>query len=104
MVYRQINPDMKKQAFQLLEGGWEMSKITDALGVSTKSIPRWHNNSNIHCHVNPPSALHGRHRIFTSNVIGELYKLMQESLLDIYERGSFVFLLHLKRLHSFYIH
>jgi transposase len=48
---------MKKRALQLLEEGWEMSEIADALGVSTKSIPRWHNNYNVHGCVDPPSSL-----------------------------------------------
>ena len=79
MVYRQINPDMKKRALQLLEEGWELSKIADALGVSTKSIPRWHKNYNTHGRVDPPSALRGRRRTLTGDVIGELCKLIQES-------------------------
>jgi len=79
MVYRQISPDMKKWALQLLKEGWEMSEITYALGVSTKNIPRWHNNYNLHSRVDPPSALRSRCRILTGDVIGELRKLMQES-------------------------
>jgi len=65
MVYRKISSDMKKRALQLLEEGWEVSEIADALGVSTKSIPRWNGNYEVHGHVNPPSALRGRHCILT---------------------------------------
>ena len=79
MVYRQISSDMKKRALQLLEEGWEVSEIADAPGVSTKSIPRWHNNYEIHGCVNPPSALHGRRRILTGEVIDGLRRLEQES-------------------------
>ena len=43
MVYQLFNPDMKKRALQLLEDGWEIPEIADALGVSTKIIPHWHN-------------------------------------------------------------
>jgi len=95
MVYRQISPDMKKRALQLLEEGWEMSEIAAALGVSTKSIPRWHNNYGIHGRVDPPSALRGRHRILTSDVIGELRELMQESPeLYLDEIGEWLALYH----------
>jgi transposase-like protein len=76
MVYQQISPDMKKRALQLLE---ELSEIADALGVSTKSILRWHNNyrDRVHGRVDPPSALHGRHRILTGEVIDELRELIE---------------------------
>ena len=56
-----------------------MSGVADALGVSTKSIPRWHNNYKVHGCINTPSALHGRHRIVTGEVIDELRRLIQES-------------------------
>lgn len=95
MVYRQISTDMKKRALQLLEEGWEMSKIADALGVSNKCIPRWHNNYMVHGRVDPPSALRGRHRILTGEVIEELRKLMQESPeLYLDEIGEWLALFH----------
>ena len=95
MVFRQISPDMKRQALQLLEEGWEMTEIADAPGVSTKSIPRWHNNYKVHGHVNPPSALQGRHRILTGEVIGELRELIQENPeLYLDEIGEWLALYH----------
>ena len=66
-----------------------MSEITDVLGASTKSIPRWHNNYNLHGRVDLPSALRGRRRILPGGVIEELRELIQESpelyLDEIYE-------------------
>jgi len=41
MVFRHISPDMKQQALKLLQDGWDMEEIVDALGVSSKSIGRW---------------------------------------------------------------
>ena len=63
---------MKKRALQLLEEDWEVSEIADTLGVSCRSILRWHNNYSVHGCVNPPSSLQGRHRILTGEVIDEL--------------------------------
>jgi transposase len=95
MVYRQISSDMKKRALQLLEEGWETSEIADALGVSTKCIPRWHDNYEDYGCVNPPSALYGRHRILTNEVIDELRELIQESPeLFLDEIGEWLALYH----------
>jgi len=95
MVYRHISPDMKKRALQLLEEGWEMSEITDALGVSTKSIPHWQNNYEVHGRVDPPSTLRGRCRILSGEVIRELRELMQESPeLYLDEIGEWLALYH----------
>jgi len=40
MVNRNISPDMKQRALQLIDEGWELAEV-DALGVSAKSIERW---------------------------------------------------------------
>jgi transposase-like protein len=44
MVYRTVSVDMKQRALQLLDSGWTIEEIVDALGVSTKSIERWSHN------------------------------------------------------------
>ena len=41
MVYRYIGPDMKKRALQMLDEGWDIEEIVDALAVSSDSILRW---------------------------------------------------------------
>ncbi|PPQ96959.1 hypothetical protein CVT26_005981 [Gymnopilus dilepis] len=95
MVYRQISPDMKRRALQLLEQGWEMQEIAEVLGVSTKSIPRWQANYNDHGCVNPTSVTRGRRRILKSNVISELRELMQETPeLYLDEIGEWLALYH----------
>ncbi|KIK81114.1 hypothetical protein PAXRUDRAFT_203582 [Paxillus rubicundulus Ve08.2h10] len=38
MVYRKISPDMKQRALELLEQGWEMEQVIEALDVSTRSL------------------------------------------------------------------
>jgi hypothetical protein len=50
MVYQKISPDRKQQALYLfLEKGWKLDRIAIALGVSEKSMERWHENYyNIH--------------------------------------------------------
>ena len=70
---------MKRRALQLLEDGWEMNKIEDVLGMSSKSIDRWQDNYEMHGRVNPPSFLQGRRRILSAGVVDDLCDLMQES-------------------------
>jgi hypothetical protein len=41
MVYR---TDMKEWALAMLQQGWEVGAIVDALDVSSKSIVRWEDN------------------------------------------------------------
>jgi hypothetical protein len=40
MVYRKISADMKKRALQMLDEGWDVDEIVDALHVSSESIGR----------------------------------------------------------------
>ncbi|KAF8798408.1 hypothetical protein BYT27DRAFT_7228453 [Phlegmacium glaucopus] len=79
MVYRPISADMKRRALQLLEDGWEMHDIADVLGVSPKSIDRWHDNYQTQGCVNPLSSLRGRRRILSADVAEDLRNLIQES-------------------------
>jgi len=79
MVYRPISADMKRRALQLLEDGWEMRAIAEVLGVSAKSIGRWHNNYNTKGRVDPPSFLRGRRRILSADVLEDLRGLILES-------------------------
>ena len=45
MVNQKISPDMKQQALQLIEEGWELVvEVADVLGVSSKSIECWDHN------------------------------------------------------------
>jgi len=41
MGYRNISADMKQQALQLIDEGWEMAEVAEVLNVSSKSIRRW---------------------------------------------------------------
>ena len=54
----------------------------------------YNNNYNFHGCVNPPSALHGKHCILTSDVIEELQELIQESKLYLDEIGEWLALFH----------
>jgi hypothetical protein len=61
MVYHHIGPDMKKRALQLLDEGWDVGQIINALAVSSDSIRRWQDNYETYGCVNPPSVLQGHH-------------------------------------------
>ena len=37
---RKISADIKQRALELLEKGWEMEEVTEALGVSSRSVDR----------------------------------------------------------------
>ena len=63
MVYRSISADMKRRALQVLADGWELHEIAGVLGVSPKSIDRWHDNYETLGRVDPLSFLRGRRRI-----------------------------------------
>ena len=79
MVYRKISMDMKKRALQMLDEGWDVCDITDALTVSPDSIWHWQGKYNIHGCVNPPSILQGHRRLLNAAAIEDLLELIQES-------------------------
>ncbi|GLB45622.1 putative DDE superfamily endonuclease [Lyophyllum shimeji] len=79
MVYRAISANMKQQALQLLDSGWEIEDIADALGVSTKSIGCWAHNYETHRRIDPPSVLQGRPRLLGPKAVEDLQELIQES-------------------------
>jgi len=77
MVYRSISADMKRRALQQLEDGWQPQEIADVLGVSPKSIDRWHDNhETLGHHVGPLSFLWGRRRILSADVVEDLRDLI----------------------------
>ena len=79
MVFRHISPDMKLRALALLQSGWEMADIVEALGVSKRSIARWDDNFDEYGRTNPRSVLQGRPRILNATVMAEIYDLIQET-------------------------
>jgi transposase len=79
MVYRQISADMKRRTLQLLDSSWKLQDIADVLGVSPRSVDRWHNNYHTQGRVDPLSFLQGRRRILSADVVEELCDLIQES-------------------------
>jgi transposase len=92
MVYCAISADMKRRALQLLEDGWQLHEIADVLGVSPKSIDRWHDNYKTLGHVEPLSFLWG---ILSADVVEDLRDLIQESLeLHLGEIGEWLALYH----------
>jgi transposase len=79
MVYHHISPDMKKWALQLLNEGWDVGQIINALSVSSDSIQRWQDNYETYGCVNPLSVLQGCHRLLNTATIMDLHELIQES-------------------------
>jgi transposase len=70
---------MKKRALQMLDEGWEVEEIVNALGVSSDSIERWQDNYITHGRVDPPWVLQGRRRLLNAAAIEDLHDLIQES-------------------------
>ncbi|KAF9241396.1 hypothetical protein BU15DRAFT_44929 [Melanogaster broomeanus] len=79
MVYRKISTDMKQRALELLEIGWEVDEVTEALGMSSRSINRWADNYEEHGRVDPPSVLRGRPRLLNTAVLTDLHALIHET-------------------------
>ncbi|KAF9242508.1 hypothetical protein BU15DRAFT_86728 [Melanogaster broomeanus] len=79
MVYRKISTDMKQRALELLEMGWEMDEVTDALGMSSRSVNRWADNYEEHGRVDPPSVLRGRPRLLNAAILTDLHGLVHET-------------------------
>lgn len=96
MVYQKISNDRKERAlYLLLEQGWEIERIVDALGVSAKSIGRWEENYAIHGCVTPSKPIKGRPKLLTANMIDDIQQLLREDptlLLD--EIGEWLALYH----------
>ena len=96
MVYQKISDDRKERAlYLLLERGWDIERITDALGVSAKSIERWNENYEVHGCVCPPKLIIGRPRLLSADMIDDIQQLLQEDpslLLD--EIGEWLALYH----------
>jgi transposase len=79
MVYHRISVDMKKRALQMLDKGWDVSDIIDALVVSPDSIRHWQDKYNLHGCISPPSVLQGCQWLLNAAAIEDLHKLIQES-------------------------
>lgn len=78
MVYHRISDDMKQRALRLLEDGWDIAEVVEALGVSAKSIGRWQDNYETEGHVMPRYPVRGRRRILTSSIMQEIHELYKE--------------------------
>ena len=84
MVHRKISNDMTKRALCLLmEAGWEMESIAEALGVSARSIERWGGNYFAHSCVKPSRSIMGRPKLLTTNTIEKYRNYFEDpTLLD----------------------
>src|ERR1700728_3294428 len=78
MVYRTISSQMKQRALELLDQGWEVGDIVDALGVSSNSITRWEDNYETFGDVAPPSGLQGGPRVLTTLMTDDLRQMISE--------------------------
>ncbi|KAI0054488.1 hypothetical protein BV25DRAFT_1783481, partial [Artomyces pyxidatus] len=79
MVFRKISKDLKECALQLWEKGWDEEDITDALGVSRRSLFRWRNiMDELGTVQKPPSPLVGRVRIITQAILTEMTALYHD--------------------------
>ena len=95
MVNQKISHDMKQQALQLINKGWEPAEVADVLGVLSKSIEHWDYNYETHGCINPPSALRGQPQIIIAQATNDLHELIQETpLLFLNEIGEWLALYH----------
>ena len=79
MVYQRISDDRKERAlYLLLEQGWDIDWITDALGVLSKSIEHWEENYEVHGCVSPPKLIMGHPRLLSVDMIDDIQQLLQE--------------------------
>ena len=79
MVYQKVSNDMKERAlYLLLEAGWEIKRIAEALGVSARSIGRWEENYALHGCVKPLKSIKGHLRPPTGNMIDDIQLLLHE--------------------------
>ena len=62
----------------LLEEGWEIERVTHALGVSMQSIERWEENYAIHSCVKLFKPNRGRPRLLTGDMIDDIQRLLCE--------------------------
>jgi transposase len=95
MVYRKISQDMKERALQLLQDGWDLDDIVDALGMSGRSISRWSRNLKLTGHISSPWVQRGRLRLLNAAAIDDLCGLISETpSLFLDEIGEWLALYH----------
>jgi transposase len=70
---------MKQRALELLDQGWEVSDIVDALGVLSNSITRCEDNYETFGDVAPPSGLRGHPCILTMLMTDDLRQMISKS-------------------------
>ena len=79
MVYQRISNDRKERAlYLLLEQGWDIDWITDALGVLSKSTECWEENYKVHGCVSPPKLIMGCPKLLSADMIDDIQQLLQE--------------------------
>lgn len=80
MPYQRISRDRKERAlYLLLEEGWDVHAVCEAMGVSAKSVERWENNYYTEGCVNRTSSLRGRRRLLTGQMANDLQQLIDEN-------------------------
>ena len=79
MVYHKFSAGMKQRALELLEDGWEMDEVTEALGGSDHSINRSVDNYEEFGQVEKLFVLHGRPRLLNAAILDDLHELIHEN-------------------------
>ena len=68
----------ERALYLLLEAGWEIERIAEALGVSARSIGRWEENYALHGCVKPLKSIKGCPRLLTGDMIDDIQLLLRE--------------------------
>ena len=76
MVYGYISPDIKQRALKLLQEGWDVKEVVEALNVSMKSMARWSGN---YGHVVKQSSLRGRRYALNAAALADVTDLICDS-------------------------
>jgi len=105
MVYRFISTDMKQRALTMLQEGWEVTDIVDALDVSSKSIGRWEDNLAKYGTVSQHSNLRGRPRALNAAAIEDISDLILEApSLFLEEIAEWLAVYHDQPIHTSALH
>src|SRR5882762_8585458 len=79
MVYHKVSIDVKQRAAELLQCGWDVDVVVEALGVSKKSICRWVLNLEQQGSVEASRPFQGRPRTLRAEIVAELVELIHQN-------------------------
>lgn len=77
MPNRKISSDIQERALYLLSSGWSTPQVVAALGVSKRTLARWHASFQQYGHIPRLTYLSGRRRKLTAKHLQDLQELLR---------------------------